>query len=170
MTRFAAGVAVATPAAGTAYRYFRLAFTANNGDAHSQVGEWELFDAEATEHPASDMSDNSTPSPLVASDDQSSAKAYRCFDGSPADGFVAELNSATSGWWKIDLGSGNEIVLSKVQITCGQHPTVSLPPRMIKDFTVEGSNTGAFSGEEEVLITVTGATGWSEGEEREYTV
>jgi mannose/fructose/N-acetylgalactosamine-specific phosphotransferase system component IIB len=41
--------------------------------------------------------------------------------------------------------------------------------RMIKDFTIKASNTGAFSGEEVTLTTVVGETNWGASESRIFT-
>ena len=78
----------------------------------------------------------------------------KAFNGVNTDGNTWGLSTAT-GWLKIDLGSGNEIELDHYTITESASAATNNAP---KDWTLEGSNTGSFSGEEEIIDTVTGVT------------
>jgi len=59
---------------------------------------------------------------------------------------------------KIDLGSGNEIVIDQYII---EGPHSGDLNRGCTDWTLEGSNNGSFSGEEDVLHTVSGGPSWT---------
>ena len=152
-------------AAEVKYRYFRLNCTANNGDAtFVTIGEIDWM-VNGTAHPTSAMTTNTAPSPLVASASgiQGADEPYRAYDNST--GFWQD--DVTTGWVKIDLGAGNEITPTSAKVA---YENIGAPGRMVKDFTLEGSNTGSFSGEETILKTVTGETGWAAGgETREFT-
>jgi hypothetical protein len=148
-----------------AHRYWRITFTrwryngvvGSSGDI--RVAEWQLFTAAAVRWPTSDMTGPSTPSPFVASasDDDGSRPAYRAFDSDTSDG--ARWISSTAGsshWLQIDLGSAVDIASMKLApdgAGATYHPV---------DFTVEASDTGAFSGEQVVILAqVDALTGWS---------
>tara|TARA_R110000823_G_scaffold30436_6_gene87321 strand:+ start:12298 stop:13410 length:1113 start_codon:yes stop_codon:yes gene_type:complete len=153
---------------GTAYRYFRLNITANNGHARGgSIGELEIF-ANTCEFPAANMSSNTAPSPLVASASNSEVGniEYKAFNGS-ASGWYTQTSAGVPQWLQIDLGSGNGIAPTSFSITeNSENPSTAAP----KDFTLSGSDDGNFSGEETVLKTVTGQTSWSDQEVRTYTI
>lgn len=146
------------------FRYFRLDVTANDGGAVLEVDEIKIF-SYATDHPTSAMTSDVLPSPLVASASSAAAsqEAFRAFDNAAGTANSWRSNVGTTGWVQIDLGAGNEIAANELRITGAAAPTESP-----KDFTLEGSNTGAWTGEEIVLLTRTGETGWSASEERTY--
>jgi hypothetical protein len=161
----------AAPAAG-GFRFFLLDITLNNGSEHCTLDEWILLDADDARIVA-DMSANDTPSPLVASTnaDITTNEPYKVFDRAKQEGFPPGganqwvRHSATAGFIKIDLGSGNTANLASYQLRRGE--TAAGAP---KNFTVEGSNDGDFTGEETVLDTVTGETSWGTDETRTYTI
>lgn len=155
-------MAAAGAGGAEAFRYFRLNCSDNNGNgSFTQVGELQIM-VGATAYPTVDMTGPSAPSPLVASaNEDSNGVAWGAFNTVTTAPWIA---IGVGGWLKIDLGSGNEIVATSVKVSAGAFDT----NRQVKDFTIEGSNTGSFGGEETVLTTVTGATGWSANEEREF--
>lgn len=158
----------ASTASSAAYRYFRLNITANNGHARGgSIGELEIF-VGATEYPTANMTSNTAPSPLVASASNSEVGniEYKAFNGS-ASGWFTQTSAGVPQWLQIDLGSGNGIAPTSFSITENlETPSTAAP----KDFTFSGSNDVDFSGEETVLLTVTGQTSWTDAEVRPYTI
>jgi len=164
MSRFSAGVTAGQAGGGAAtYRYLRIDVSVNNGGNRIEISEIEWF-VGTTEYPTVNMTAASAPSPLVASasTEVAGGEAWKAFDGDISlDGWISGL--VTAGALTIDLGAGNGIAPAKVQVRCG-----TTADRAPKDFTLLGSDTGAFAGEETTLGTVTGATAWTSLEEREY--
>ena len=85
--------------------------------------------------------------------------AAQAIDGSSSTKCVI---NGSSGWLEIKCPTGR--VPRKLTLTSGTNYLTEYP----KDFTLEASNTGSFSGEEDTLLTVTGSTGWSASETREW--
>ncbi len=151
----------------TTYRYFLLDVTDNDGGTAICLSHIKIMVGD-TDYPTQTATSNTLPSPLVmsADSDQAGQEAFRAFDNDGAT-FWQNQDPATTGWIKIDLGAGNGIGgITALKLTA--RPGV--PNRSPQDFTLEGSDTGSFSGEEEVLITATGSTGWGSSEERTFTV
>ena len=151
---------------GPSFRFFQLDVTASNSGVIMFVYDMRFLEADGTAHPTSNMTSNTAPSPLVASasSDDFDNFPYFAFDGSASSGWAPDRPGV--GSCKIDLGSGNEIVLASA--------TILAPPddasRTPKTFTIEGSNTGDFSGEETVLITQTNISDWSTSTRKTFTV
>jgi hypothetical protein len=120
---------------GQAYRYFKLNISDNNGHAQTTVGELKIF-AGATDYPVETMTSNVLPSPLVASAsaEYSNDKAWKAFDNDIVGDYWRMV--ASSGWLKIDLGAGNDIVPTEYKITGLDSSNPTLNP---KDWTFEGS-------------------------------
>jgi hypothetical protein len=144
-----------TPAVAT-YRYLRLAMSVLNGDGYIQVEDLRFTTAAGTQYPnpAVNMTTNTTPSPLVAS----ASSVLSTFE--PFFAFTTQFDGSSSRWhstaaanpWiQIDLGAGNGIAPVSVQIAL--YTTVS---RSINTFVIQGSNTGAFTGEQ---VNIGGASG-----------
>jgi hypothetical protein len=78
------------------------------------------------------MTNNTTPSPYVASTSNSSVNAFQLFDGTNSRWYV----SGTSGWCKIDLGS---------DIRCGGYgiQPSTWPTQAPRDWTFQGSDDGS---------------------------
>ena len=155
------------PVGSQSFRYFRIDITLNNGGPNVRIANTKLF-AEAVETPSAAMTSNTAPSPLVASasaDDGAGSLPFNAFDDDLS--LYWGTPSVTTGYLQLDVGSGNEFALTSVKITA---PNAGIMTPLPKDFTIEGSNTGSFSGEETLLKTVTGETGWSTSEERTYTI
>ena len=115
-------------------------------------------------YPVSAMTSNSTPSPYVASASSIFGvgyEAYRAFDNTP-NAWIS-INGTTTGWLAIDLGSATTI--NKYQIQ-----TWTTPNGSPKTWTLEGSATGAWAGEQVVLDTQTNQIGWSVNEIRTFAL
>jgi hypothetical protein len=98
------------------------------------------------------MTTNTAPSPYVASANSENAGTYLAFKAFDANDATYWLTShlATTGWLKIDLGVSHRVIKYRMQ----RIGTIVNP----KNWTFEGSATGAFAGEETVLDTQTGVT------------
>lgn len=160
----------AEPPASVTYRYLRLTITANVGGFNlDTIYEVDYSaDSGSTWLPSSTMTGDSAPSPLVASADSTTGgfEAYKAFDNSGATRW-ASANTAHPHYIQIDLGSGNGINPNRIRIKILNSGGDYTP----KDFTVKGSNTGSFAGEEVTLKTVTGASsGGADGTDVTYNI
>ncbi len=112
------------------------------------------------------MTSNSTPSPYVASastEVSASYAAWKAFNGS----FTTDnawIASGTTGNLTIDFGSGNAQTIIGYMLR--PWTTVTTAP---KTWTILGSNTGAFAGEQTTLDTQTNAPTWTTYEIRRYS-
>jgi hypothetical protein len=147
----------------TAYRYYRLDITANNGDAtFVQVAELYLYlGYPSNEFAPHNMTTDSAPSPYVASAStfQVGSNAYLAFNGAGA-GWLG--NNGGADWVQIDLGSGNVFLIEQYQIR-----DAGVAARAPKDWTLKGSNNGS---DWTTLDTRTNETGWGTFDLRTYTV
>jgi len=145
------------PAPG--YRYFRVNITAFVGTAiRFQAVK---INVGITAYPWAivgylGMTSNNTPSPLVASASSVLApgfEAWRAFviesGGSNLSRWISELPASPPQWIQLDLGSGNEIIPTSLQLCADD----DIPASYVTNFTFLGSNTGTFSGEETILYT-----------------
>jgi hypothetical protein len=113
---------------------------------------------------------NSTPGADFATGGSASAsciygagyEASKAFDDSNATAWVG-APGVTAGWIQYDLGDGNSDTLAKCTITARSTYANGSP----KDFTIQGSNNGT---DWDTLKTVTGETGWTPNEKREFVV
>lgn len=151
----------------TAYRYFRLNVSANNGDAtFTQVAS--LFLLELTG--SNDLAPHSMisafqPYPYTASASSESSgalAAYKAFEGTK--GFAGYWAGTGSGvdWLKLDTGGVNTYYLSSYSIAVNTISGAGLAP---KNWTLEGSNDNSSW---TTLDTRTNETSWSSGETRNY--
>lgn len=161
------GIMMGGGEAAATYRYLLFDVTANNGSAYLNVCELQWF-AGATDYPTQTMTDYTVPSPLVVtySADNSSDRAWKLYNNTLGTSGWQSGAGVTTGWVKLDLGSGNEIAPTSCTVTS---TTIGDATRGAKNFTLEASNTGSFSGEEVILATVTDATSWGNNEARNYT-
>ena len=111
-----------------------------------------------------EMTDNTTPVGYTISDSASSADAYKIFDRILTGANYGRIN-ATSAWWKAQIPVAK--VCIKYSVLAMDDDALKLP-ECPKDWTFEGSNTGAFGGEEVVLDTITSEEDWYLGEERHF--
>jgi hypothetical protein len=114
----------------------------------------------------SNMTADNVPSPYVASSStvhSSAYAAYRAFDGNSGTNFVFG-SGQTTGWLRIDLGSGNQFV-AKAYAYTGHVNTPSLNG---KTWTFQGSNTG--NDNDWTTIDSKVNVSWSNGERKYITV
>lgn len=113
------------------------------------------------------MTNNTTPSPWVASASSEwsggggGVQAWNAFNNSTANNWLSDGTS--TGWLKIDRGSGNAVTPQYYRLACNQNTGEGT--RMPKDWTLQGSNDDASW---DVLDTVTNETGWAKGEWRTF--
>lgn len=115
-----------------------------------------LVDASTTSWPTSAMTGASSPAPFVASESSNdgSREGWRAFDGTPGDANRwITASGAGPHWLKIDLGSTQDIRALRIA-----PDGVGGSGYFIVDFTLEGSATGSFAGEETTVITSVGLT------------
>ena len=155
------------------YRHFRLTISQYryNGvigaaaGTDTRVAELELYDAENVNNPVS----KSLSFPyFVKQSSQMDATRHvgKAFDGNTGDNNRWISNTAGGEQW-IQIYLDRHLVLSHIKIAPDSAGATTFPV----DFRVEGSKTGAFSGEQEVLINVVGATtGWAGSTLRTFTV
>jgi hypothetical protein len=112
------------------------------------------------------MTSDSAPSPYVASasnEYSSSYDAYKCFDGSTSDYWLAEPvpTSGSPQWIQINLGSSAnaKMVYSYSIVGVGSSYQTWMPTA----WTLQGSTSGSFSGEQVTLDTRSGYTSWTIG-------
>lgn len=138
----------------SAYRYFRINVTANNGRSTLNIAEFELR--------------ASVGGPTIATGGTPSASTVFGSTWSADKGFDANAStfwSATgpTGWLQYDLGAGNEASLAQYAVRGRSDANDGSP----KDWTFEGSLNGS---DWTTLDTVTSETGWANGELRAFTL
>ncbi len=126
----------------TAYAYFRVNITANNGDAtYTEINEFYLYtDSDIpTDLAPHNMTTNSAPSPYVASasTEAGAALAYKAFDGVVGVGNQWIGNNSGVDWLRIDLGAGQDRILQAYTIVGPENNG-----RSPKTWTFEGSPDG----------------------------
>ena len=166
---------MATPA----YRYWRFNVSRvreNGADGTGgiiRVSELSLYTAAGVKWPQADLTSNVLPSPYVASASSvlnATNEPFNAFNGTPFStaGTWHSGASAVPGWIQIDLGSS--VALS--YIDCAPANLVSLlAGYFLLDFTLQGSNTGAFAGEQQTVLLMAGlTTGWADDTPRRFYV
>jgi len=158
-----ATVSVDVTAIINGYRYFRLDITVTAGVGGLSLDDMRLV-ADGIDYPSVNMTGLSSPSPLVASaseESHASYGAYLAFDaglGSSATRWYTSATVATVGWLQIDLGVGNEITPTQLKLKAPDGASA----RGLVDFRLLASNSGSFSGEEAVLLNVSGEGAWAD--------
>jgi F5/8 type C domain len=110
------------------------------------------------------MTSNTSPSPYVISRKDvygSTTESWMAFDGNPNT--LWHSNTKPS-WIQIDFGE--QIKIDRYSIQAWTSNLSSAP----KDWKLEGSNTGQFSGEQVLLHQMLGASSWRASEVRTYTI
>lgn len=156
--------------ATTAYCYFRLNISANNGDGLVQVAELYLYSdvvSWPTEFGPHNMTAETSPSPLVAAESSyfSTLRAWQAFDGGltyPNQHWLGQ--GAGVDWMSIDLGAGNGKPLFAYTVRLTDSGFALRAP---KNWTFEGSNNGSSW---TTLDTRTNQTGWYSQEARSFYV
>ena len=138
------------------FRYLRLEIVVAS---YVEVNDLRFITG-LTRYPTVNMTSNTAPSPLVASASDvhlgggptyPQFDAWNAFDGSAATRYHS--NSSSAGHWiQIDLGDGNQIRPASLAMTV----TSGSGERRPSSLTVKGSETGAFSGEDETLYSASG--------------
>jgi hypothetical protein len=156
----------------TAYSYFRLDVTANNGDGLLEIAEIYLYSDPllgwTTEFGPHNMTSNTAPSPLVAADSShfSGFLGYLVFDGTVgpfgAGRWIGQGGGAD--WVSLDRGSGVVGVLFAYTLRLTDSGELTRAP---KDWTFEGSNDGSSW---TTLDTQTGQASWYTSESRTFHV
>ena len=150
----------------TAYRYFRLNITANNGDANTQVADlFLMYDNGSLDFAPHTMFAASNPYPFAASassEVSSSFAAYKAFDGAISVSQYWLGSNSGVDWLKLDTGLGDSFLLDNYTIQVNSIPE---PNRTPKDWTMEGSSDNSTWN---VLDTRTNQTSWGTGEMRNY--
>jgi hypothetical protein len=135
----------------TAYEYYRLNITANNGDANTQLAELTLFtqDRESADvsYGGAALSGNQANS----GGGDGSEKADKAFDKSNASKWNDAKVEATDFWLQYDFGELTPRKITEYAIITANDSTDRDP----KAWTLQASNTGAFSGEQVTVDTIT---------------
>ncbi len=161
----AVGSVTVDAASLTAFRFWRLnliqwataGVVGSGSGTDVRVGDLAYF-VGTTEYPPTNMLDNVTPSPYVASvSDSSYGIAANCFnkDSSDAQRWISNASGGPH-WITLDVGTPLEFTSFKISpdgaASSGYYPV---------DFNVTASNTGSFTGEEVTKFSATGiTTGW----------
>jgi VCBS repeat-containing protein len=144
---------------GPPYRFFKFTMTEKTSSMWFGISELLLYDSDDVAHPTLNMTSDVSPYPLRAAASaryNDSYAAYKAFDGVAgiSNRWQAPYGASVPQWISIDLGAGNEI--SPVRLEIAQNAVA------ITGFTLEGSNSGTFSGEQDLLYSASGlTTGWS---------
>ena len=132
--------------ANTDFRLIDLGFSDNGGQSYGPV-----------------MTGPNSPSPfsVVSNNETSVDPAWEGMDGNFANtiwstSIVSDGNGnlSTPAWIQVDFGLGNGLTPNKLRY----YPTNSGGDRTVVEGRLLGSATGNFSGEETVLLTITGET------------
>jgi hypothetical protein len=153
----------------TAYRYFRINITANNGDAtYTQIQELFLFQAVAPgliEFAPHTMTASTQGGYTVSasSDFGGGFEAWRAFDGT-VFGVLKTWYGVGSGvdWLRIQVPSAYTLDSYTIVVNAVSGELNRAP----KAWTMEGSNNGTTWS---TLDTVSNQTGWIVGEPRDFT-
>ena len=162
------GMSAPHPAA--TYRYLRLRATASLNGSYYAIKELQYM-VGATAYPTSAMTAASAPSPLVATESSSYAGVYpgwHCFDQNVPIPNHWLSNGYGTQWVSLDLGAGNGITPTAVKITAPDGSAGDPANECPTAFTILGSNTGSFAGEEVTLYTGS-QSGWGTDETRTLT-
>ncbi len=134
-------------ASGQAYRYLRAYFDLSaSGYDEAYLREIEYIDSSSTSYPTQVMTNNAAPAPLVASGN-TGGNYYRLFDKSTTVNAVGGTGTWNTRFIQLDLGV-------EEFVAAGGHIKVfaNLPGGTLELRKVEASNSGSFSGEEQVLF------------------
>lgn len=150
-----------------AYRYYKLDITAvNSGSAY--IGQIQFYNGGSLISPSNMTADNA-PSPYVVTSNNSwegdanwrKWKAFDSYIGSSPAGHMGWVMAGAAGYIIIDLGASYNI--NKYRIYSTNH---NYCPRA---WTLQGSNTGAFTGEQVTLDTHVNIANWGADAYVEYT-
>lgn len=160
---FGAGGGGAVP-----YRYFKFDFTDQIAYNENRVGAITdlRIKVGSTTYPPNMEADSASGYTLTGSGADLGDDLHHAVDASPVTTW--QDTGAPGCWWSIDFGAGNEIIPTSYTLMCRYgNPSLNRCP---KDWTFEGSNTGVFSGEEEILHQVTARAAWVQNTTYEYFI
>lgn len=150
----------------TGYRYLRF-YASNVPGSYLQIYNLR-FKVGSTEYPVN-MTSYTLPTPNVVSVDSEFAGTYygwQGVDSSISGGTSWHTGPGAPHWFKLDLGASNGIIPNGFVIRINGVGSTRYP----QDFQIQGSNTGAFAGEESVLYSATGlSTGWTDNVDRTFS-
>ena len=153
LQRFQSSADIATQvalesASTTEYRYLRLIQTAATASGYIELQRLNFLDS-AGAFIVPIMTSNSAPSPVVVSSSEQAfgTSTFEAFDRSTATRCHTDTPSSAE-WWEVDLGSGNSARPAAVALSFD-----SATARFITAFDIEGSDTAAWAGEEEILFS-----------------
>ena len=171
----AVGSVTVDAASLTAFRFWRLnliqwataGVVGSGSGTDVRVGDLAYF-VGATEYPPTNMLDNVTPSPYVASvSDSSYGIAANCFNKDSSD-TLRWISSASGGTHWVSLDVGTPLEITSFQLSPDGAASIGYYP---VDFTITASNTGSFTGEEVTKFSATGVTsGWSNNTLRTFYI
>lgn len=151
-----------TTAPASGYRFYRIAITANNGRSTTNIAEVEFR--------ASVGGDDETGAGVAFATTAFGREggdvryeADKAFDNAAGTYWSTTTSGVTSSALAYDFGTGAEIQVAQYTIQARSDAANGAP----KDWTLEGSND---LDTWDTLDTVTGETGWSNGETRTFTV
>jgi hypothetical protein len=158
----------------TAYRWFKISITANNGDAtYTQIAVLTLNGDEVidnTQFAPHDLTSLTSHSPFVVdrstyyTDGTHHWYAWHAFNDTEGIQYSYWLGSNNGvDWLSLDIGSGNFKILTSYIVQT--HKYAEEPTNCPKDWTMEGSNNGTVW---TTLDTVTNQTSWTAGEARAF--
>ncbi len=109
---------------------------------------------------SSDITGGGTASASTEAAGQPASKAVDNLNAGVLDAWVS--NGATTGWWKYDLGAGNQAIVTRVLISS----EITQGDRCVRNGLIEGSvdNSSWFT-----LYTINNETAWGSGETRTFT-
>ena len=148
-----------TVTGSTAYRFWRLYVTANDGAAnYTTVGELELINGGGNQISTKNASSQSTANGGAETADQAA-------DNSQDSEWATTSGSATPSWISYGFPSAisfTAFAIRSQRIVTGRNPTT---------FKLQGNNTNLTSGAPWVdVASVSGSTGWGIKERREYSI
>lgn len=142
------------------YRYLRLVTSSTYTTYGGYLDVRFSDDNGSTQYP-SNMTSNSLPSPYVASANteySSTFAAWKAFDNDPNSYWSTTNGTATNNYIQLDVGSGNSVNPNWLGYLIINYSGFDRSPHGV---TLYGSNTGAFSGEEDLIFTKSGLSSHS---------
>jgi hypothetical protein len=135
-----------TPPAKTSYRFYRVQNNVNSPGAYLEVQRINLMDKDGAYIHAA-MTGNTTPSPLVATASTAAfgSAPWMCWDRLTANRVHSDT-PATNQWFQIDIGNTSHNPVQIIGLSFNSSTT-----RFMPQFTLYGSQTGLFAGEEVTL-------------------
>ena len=149
---------------------FQVSFDDVNYYTPAKKATGNTFEGDVYEYPNSSTTDAI---PTMTTDTAPSGTVTYSSQNTPWDGFESFSNPLSTYFWQTLSGTTGWIGYQFPTATVIDKYTLEadsgLLTRMCKDWTLEASNTGTFTGEETILDTVVGETGWLATTPRTFT-